>query len=149
MCFSDINIFVIENGDTLLFEGGRARRYGEVPTGRVFVDGSGVGDVSQVVLRDRKHLSETGIVICVLMIDRKSGEILRGPELISRGVPSDESPDLFDRAKKEVLETLDKFNFEARTDMTQVHEEVRLTIQRFFRKELDRKPVVIPVIQEV
>lgn len=143
------NILLIENGDTLLFEGDKARRFGDVPTGRVFVDGHGVGDVSHVVIRDRKHLSETGIVICVLMIDRKSGEILRGPEIISKGFTTADNTELVERAKKGVLEALGKFNFEARTDLAEVQEEVRLTLMRFFRKELDRKPVIIPVIQEV
>ncbi|MDO8519066.1 MAG: ribonuclease J, partial [Deltaproteobacteria bacterium] len=142
------NILVIENGDTLLFEGGKAHRFGEVPTGRVFVDGHGVGDVSDMVIRDRRHLSQTGIVICVLMIDRKSGEILRGPELISKGLTM-ENAEIMDRAKKGVLEAINKFSIEARTDLAEVHEEVRLTLMRFFRKELDRKPMVIPVIQEV
>lgn len=143
------NVFVIENGTTLTVEDGNVYPLGEVPTGRVFVDGRGVGDVGEVALRDRRHLADTGIVICVLMIDRKSGEILHGPELISRGFIEEKNSAILDRAKEGVLECLKNINWETRTDSVEVKEEVRVNLRRFFNKELDRKPVVIPVIQEV
>lgn len=144
------HIHVIENGTPLLIDKKKMTVLEKIPTGRVFVDGRGVGDVSHPVMRDRQHLAQTGLVICVVMIDRVSGEILRGPELISRGFTSEiESKELLENAKKAVSDTLDTVGLTARTDLLEVHEEVRLSLQRFFRRELDRKPVVIPVIQEV
>lgn len=144
------NILMIENGKSLVFEKKKASVADGVPAGRVFVDGRGVGDVSEMVVRDRRHLSDMGIVICVLMIDRIHGEILRGPDLISRGfIEEDENPEILDGAKKVITDLLEAFNFEARTDMLEVQEEVRLALRRYFRRELDRKPVVIPVILEM
>ncbi len=145
------NIMIIENGTSLIFEEGKVRR-GEqnIPTGRVFVDGRGVGDVADVVLRDRRQLADTGFVICILMIDRVSGEIVRGPEIISRGfIEEKESEELLPRARAKVAEAISAFNLGARTDVIEVQEEVRLTLRRFFKKELERKPVVIPVVLEV
>jgi ribonuclease J len=144
------NIFVLENGQQLHVENGKAFLGNEVPMGRVFVDGTGIGEVNPLIIRDRKHLSNTGLVVCVLMIDRHKGEILRGPELISRGfVTEAENQDLFDRAKKAVLDCLEETNWESRTDFGEVQEDVRLALLRFFRRELDRKPIVIPIVQEI
>ena len=157
------NTFVVEDGTPIVFEKKGARLSEAVQTGRVFVDGKGVGDVADAVLRDRKHLSETGIVICILMIDRKTGEIIRGPELISRGFIEEAGAhghevvppwggvpvQLLTEAKKVVLEALSAFNLSALTDMVEVQEEVRIALRRLFKKKLERKPVVIPVIMEV
>ncbi|MBI4411534.1 MAG: ribonuclease J [Deltaproteobacteria bacterium] len=144
------NALVVENGTPVVFERKGAKRGDAVQTGRVFVDGKGVGDVGDAVLRDRKHLSDTGIVICILMIDRKTGEIIRGPELISRGfIEEEEEALLLTEAKKVVLKALSAFNLSALTDMVEVQEEVRIVLRRFFKKALERKPVVIPVIMEV
>lgn len=144
------NTFVIENGQSILFHQGRATLDEVAPCGRVFVDGFGVGDVNKPVMRDRKHLADTGIVICVLMIDHAKGDIVRGPELISRGfIDEPENQELLSRAKKAVVDAMENVGREARTDMVEVQEEVRLALQRFFRRELDRKPMVIPVVQEV
>lgn len=144
------NVFIIENGRTLQLQKNSAVLDGHAPVGRVFIDGKGIGDVSQVVIRDRRHLADTGFVLCILMINRATGEVMRGPELISRGLTSEEeSHDLISRAKKSVAKLITDLNAEVRTDPAELQEEVRVTLQRFFRKELDRKPVVIPVIMEV
>lgn len=145
------NIFIIENGTSLICEGEKISKGAiEVPTGRVFVDESRVGEISGLELRDRKKLATAGIVMCVLIIDHKNGEIIRGPELISRGfIQEEENQALFTRAKESVLNLLESFNFETRTDMAEVQEEVRLCLRRFFNREVSRKPVIIPVVQEV
>lgn len=144
------NALVIENGQPLIFEKGVLTQGTEVTTGRVFVDGTGLGEVDALIMRDRKHLSNTGLLVCVLMIDRRKGEIIRGPELISRGfVTEAENKDLFIRAKQAVLDTLEATDWQSRTDFGEVQEEVRLALTRFFRRELDCKPIVIPVIEEI
>lgn len=144
------NVLIIENGQSLLFNRGGATRGDVITTGRVFVDGRGVGDVSDLVIRDRRALADTGIVICVLMIDRVNGQIVRGPDLISRGfIDEKERPGLLDAAKKKLLESLSGLNLDEMTELLDVQEEVRLSLRRFFKKELERKPVVIPVVLEV
>ena len=144
------HVFVIENGRSVNFQKNASGLDGHVPVGRVFIDGKGIGDVSSVVIRDRRHLADTGFVLCILMINRTTGEVVRGPEIISRGLTSEEeSHDLILRAKKAVAELVSELNADVKTDPAELQEEVRVSLQRFFRKELDRKPVVIPVIMEV
>lgn len=144
------NALVIENGTPVIFDKKGVHLGSKIQTGRVFVDGKGVGDVGDLVLHDRRQLAETGMMICILMIDRTSGEIVRGPELISRGfIEEEETGSLLAEAKKAVLEAIGSFNLSTRTDMVEVQEEVRIALRRFFKKKLERKPVVIPVIMEV
>jgi ribonuclease J len=117
--------------------------------GKVFVDGKGVGDVGDIVIRDRRHLSEDGMVLAVMAIHQQSGELVAGPDLISRGfVDAQESDEILEHAKRVVLETLDGMNRETRTDPAELKEEVRKALRRFFRKKLERRPVVLPYIIE-
>ncbi len=119
------------------------------PPGRVFVDGKGIGDVSDVVLRDRRHLSEDGLVLAVLAVAQQSGEIVAGPDLVSRGVVAEEaSPEVLEGARGEVLSALEGINPESRTDPAEVKEEVRKALRRYF-KPLDRRPVILPFVLEM
>src|SRR5439155_934504 len=94
-----------------------ARRAERVTAGRVFVDGKGIGDVEDVVLRDRRHLSEDGLVLAVLVIDQRSGEIVAGPDLVSRGVVGEEAnPEVLEAARGAVVEALAALNPESRPD---------------------------------
>ncbi|MBX7148752.1 ribonuclease J [bacterium] len=143
-------VIITENGNPIVFNKKGFERAEKETTGRVFVDGTGVGDVASLVLRDRFHLSDTGVVVCILSIDRQNGNILNGPDLIARGVIEEsEQETLFNDAKKEVLSVVESFNTETRTDMAEMQEEVRVTLRRFFNRNIGRKPMVIPVIQEV
>lgn len=138
------------NGDVVLFSGGEARIVDHVDTGRVFVDGKGVGDVGNVVLRDRKHLSEDGMVVVIIGINQVSGEIIYGPDIVSRGfVFEDESQQYLDEAKKVVLDTLALVNTEVLTDWSEVRLEVRRVLRRFFNKTIERRPVILPLILEM
>jgi len=141
---------LLENGDVLeLDAAGGARRAERVTAGRVFVDGKGIGDVEDEVLRDRRHLSEDGLVLAVLAIAQQSGEIVAGPDLISRGVMGEEaSPDILERARGAVLEALAAINPESRTDPAEVKEEVRKALRRYF-KRFDRRPVILPFVMEM
>ncbi|HMA79815.1 MAG TPA: ribonuclease J, partial [Candidatus Binatia bacterium] len=115
----------------------------------VFVDGKGVGDVGDIVIRDRRHLSEDGMVLAVMAIHQQSGELVAGPDLISRGfMRAEESEEILEHAKKVVLETLQGMNRETRTDPAELKEEVRKALRRYFRKKLERHPVVLPYIIE-
>jgi len=140
---------LLEDGDVLELDDAGARRAERVIAGRVFVDGKGIGDVKDVVLRDRRHLSEDGLVLAVLAIHQRSGEIVAGPDLVSRGVVGEEaSPEVLDAARGAVMEALVALNPESRTDPAEVKEEIRRALRRYF-KRLDRRPVILPFVMEM
>jgi ribonuclease J len=143
------NCFILEDGDVLELTAHSAQKTAPIQVGRVFVDGKGVGDVGDIVIRDRRHLSEDGMVLAVMAIHQQSGELVAGPDLISRGfVSAEESDEILEHAKKVILETLAGMNRETRTDPAELQEEVRKALRRFFRKKLERHPVVLPYIIE-
>jgi len=143
------NCFILEDGDVLELTAHGAQKIKPVQAGKVFVDGKGVGDVGDVVIRDRRHLSEDGMVLAVMAIHQQSGELVAGPDLISRGFMGDQfSDEVLEQARKVVLETLSGMNRETRTDPGELKEEVRKSLRRYFRKRLERHPVVLPYIIE-
>lgn len=143
------NCFLLEDGSVLELTSKGARKTEAVPVGRVFVDGKGVGDVEDVVIRDRRHLSQDGMVLAVMAIHQQTGELVAGPDLISRGfMRAEESEEVMERAKRVVLETLEGMNRESRTDPGELQEEVRKALRRYFNKTLERRPVVLPFIME-
>jgi ribonuclease J len=143
------NCFILDDGDVLELRPETAEKVQPVRVGRVFVDGKGVGDVGDVVIRDRRHLSEDGMVLAVMAIHQQSGELVAGPDLISRGfVRDEEGEEIFEQARKVVVEVLNSINQETRTDPAELQEEVRKALRRFFRKRLERRPVVLPYIIE-
>ena len=141
--------FLLEDGEVLELTSDTAKRVSPVSVGRVFVDGKGVGDVEDVVIRDRRHLSEDGMVLAVMAIHRQSGELVAGPDLISRGfMRAEGGEELLEQAKRVVLETLRGINRETRTDPGELQEEVRKALRRYFYKTLERRPVVLALIME-
>jgi ribonuclease J len=143
------NCFLLEDGDVLELTANSAQKTKAIQVGKVFVDGKGVGDVGDIVIRDRRHLSEDGMVLVVMAIHQQSGEVVAGPDLISRGfMRAEESEEVLEAAKKVVLETLGTINRETRTDPAELQEEVRKALRRFFRKKLERHPFVLPYIIE-
>jgi ribonuclease J len=145
----EANCFILEDGDVLELTANSAQKITPIQVGKVFVDGKGVGDVGDIVIRDRRHLSEDGMVLAVMAIHQQTGELVAGPDLISRGfMRVEESEEVLEHAKKVVLETLSGMNRETRTDPAELKEEVRKALRRFFRKKLERHPVVLPYIIE-
>jgi ribonuclease J len=141
--------FILEDGDVLELTATSAKKVQPIQVGKVFVDGKGVGDVGDVVIRDRRHLSEDGMVLVVMAIHQQSGEIVAGPDLVSRGFMRDEEgEEILEQARKLVLDTLAGMNREIRTDPVELKEEVRKVLRRYFRKRLERRPVVLPYIIE-
>ena len=143
--------FLLENGQVLEFAGEQAQVNGRVETGRVFVDGKGVGDVGNLVLRDRRHLSEDGLVIASMVISKETKEILSGPDIFSRGfIVEDDKPEILDLAKCVVLDTLDRYLTEGfDLDCADLQMEVRGELRRFFQRVLERRPVIYPIIIDV
>ena len=128
----------------------RERAKALIMAGKVFVDGKSVGDVEDVVLRDRKQLSEDGMVIPVMVINERTGEVVSGPDIISRGVFFEEKMGgILEQAKEVIKDVLEGFSIESKADDLAVENEVRRALKRFFRKEVNRRPVIIPVIIEM
>ena len=147
------NVFILEDGQTLDFEFSGKGKDQEVmahlgpaiTTGHVFVDGLGIGDIGNVVLRDRKHLSQNGFIVCILALDEFDGEILYGPEIISRGfVYMRENEDLIKRAQEVVRKTIKK-----RAPQQVMEEKIKEALANFTYKEIGRRPMVLPLVMEV
>jgi ribonuclease J len=144
------SITLVEDGDVLELNRGKVHRLEPVRAGMVFVDGLGVGDVGPVVLRDRRVLADDGIVICVVTIDARSGEILAGPDLISRGfVYEDESRAFLDEASDRVAEALEKLEAEGETEWSALKKACRRALGEFVWQETRRRPMILPIIMEV
>ena len=147
------NLILTENGDHLRFDNNGVEKLERVNTGRVLVDGKGVGDIGRAVLRDRRNLAEHGMVIVLLVINEHSGEILSGPDLISRGLIFDQGEqELLDEAKNLVLEVLERFKEETESatgpllDLTALKAEIHRELKRFFNRIIDRRPLILPQI---
>jgi len=140
-------VIIVENGETIILEKGNVKTGPRVSAGRVFVDGKGIGDVEEVVLRDRRHLSEDGILVCVMVIDEQTGEIVSGPELITKGVLFEEkSGDLLKQAKEKIMDKWSQLIPQAPLENVQLEEEIKKLLKGFLRKEIGRFPIIIPVI---
>jgi len=138
------------NGDVVSFYADTAAITEKVESGRVFVDGKGVGDVGNVVLKDRKHLSEDGMVVVIIGVNQTSGALIHGPDIVSRGfVFEDESQEYLETARCVVVDALDELNDETRRDSEEVKTAVRQALRRFFKKTIERRPVILPVIMEM
>ncbi len=143
-------VFIAENGDVIEIKNGDAGITGQVHAGLLLVDGLGIGDVGDVVLRDRQLLSRDGILIAVTVVDRQSGQLLAPPELITRGfVYVKESQDLLDEARDKVCETLERTASERLTDLSILKNDIRRTLSEFVYEQIKRRPMIIPVIIEV
>jgi ribonuclease J len=143
------NCFLLEDGQVLELTATSARKLDPITVGRVFVDGKGVGDVEEVVIRDRRHLSGDGMVVAVMAIHQQSGEVVAGPDIITRGfMRADGGEEILERGRQVVLQTLKEINRETLTDPGEVQEEVRKALRRYFFKALQRRPVVLALIME-
>ena len=144
------HIFLLSSGDVLELNEEEAAVTGRVPVGDVMVDGLGVGDVGNIVLRDRQHLAEEGIIIVVLTLESGSGQVLAGPDIVSRGfvyVRGAES--LMDEAKQVLEETMEYCMTKNITDWGKIKSEIKDALGDFVWKETKRKPMIIPIIMEV
>ena len=144
------NIFIIQSGDVLELSSESAKVVDKVHTGAILVDGLGVGDVGNIVLRDRQHLAEDGIIIVVLTLERGSNRLLAGPDIVSRGfVYVRESEGLMEEARHAISDSLDKCLAGRRTDWNKIKTSIRDTMNDFIWKKTKRRPMIIPIIMDV
>ena len=144
------NIFILQSGDVLELDRNGAEVTGRVETGDILVDGLGVGDVGNIVLRDRQHLSEDGIIIVVMTLERGSDRMLSGPDIVSRGfVYVRESEDLMDEACGVVTETYEGCMDAGITDWGKLKTAIKDSLGSFVWKRTQRRPMILPIIMEV
>lgn len=144
------NIFLLDNGDTVEINKGKARYGPKIPVGNVLIDGLGVGDVGNIVLRDRKLLSQDGILVVVVTISKQKGAILSGPDIISRGfVYVRESEELLDEANRLVTQTLTKLMQDNVNEWSSLKTSVRDVLGRYLYEQTRRRPMILPIIMEV
>jgi len=142
--------FIMESGDVLEIDHHGARKAGTVPVGHVCIDSGSVDDVVQdLVIRDRRHLAEDGIVLPVVAISRQSGRVESLPEIVSRGFNLGDGPEFIEKARQLVSKTLEGSNREEKADWGVMKEKIRADLKRFIVKETSRRPLIMPVILEV
>ena len=146
----DDNIQMLEIGDVLEIGPDSMDVTGMVPSGNVLIDGLGIGDVGAVVLRDRKHLSEDGLLIVVMGLDHELGSVVSGPDIISRGfVYVRESDELVDGARAAAMRAIEAFEPIDSTDWNRLKNDVRESVQRYIYDTIKRNPMILPIIVEI
>ena len=144
------NIFIMESGDVLALNKESAKVAGKVPAGSVLVDGLGVGDVGNIVLRDRQNLAENGIIIVVLTLEKYTNQILAGPDIVTRGfVYVRESENLIENAKEVVTEALLDCLESKNVDWGKIKMVVKDSLGEYLWKTMKRSPMILPIIMEV
>ncbi len=144
------NIFVLQSGDVIEMDEASAKVVEKVHTGAIFVDGLGVGDVGNIVMRDRQHLAEDGIMIIVLTLEKGSNQLLSGPDIVSRGfVYVRESEDLMEQARGVVGSALEECLDKGVTDWSKMKNMMKDALGEFIRKKTKRNPMILPIIMEV
>jgi ribonuclease J len=144
------SVYLLENGNVLSLDGQGARLAERVPAGRVLLDRSGGNGLEDVVIRDRRHLSSDGVVVPIIVVDKRTGRVETAPEIVTRGfVDSGERAPLLERAGRLVVEAVESRSGEELQDPGLTRERVRVELRRFFKKQTQRRPMVIPVVMEL
>lgn len=144
------HIFILQSGDVLEFNDGEAKVSGKVPVGDILVDGLGVGDVGNVVLRDRQHLAEDGIMIVVLGLDGATDQLITGPDIVSRGfVYVKTSDELMDEAREVVTLAVEGCLDRGITDWGKLKSTIKDSLGEFVWKKTKRRPMILPIIMEI
>jgi len=144
------NIFILSSGDVLELDNETAQVTGKAPTGAILVDGLGVGDVGNVVLRDRQHLAEDGIMVVVMSLDRENGQMVAGPDIVSRGfVYVKESDELIEEARHTVDEAIQRCLDRGITDWGKLKNTTKDVLGDYVWKKTKRRPMIMPIIMEV
>ncbi|MBN1038486.1 ribonuclease J [Clostridium botulinum] len=150
MGLDENNIFLLDTGDIFELSRNKGKVVGKVPSGRVLIDGLGIGDVGNMVLRDRKNLAEDGIITVVVAIDRRNKVILSGPDIVSRGfVYVRNSEDLINNVRRIVTKVVEKCLDDNITQWAEIKNSIRREVDSFVYTTMKRKPMILPVIVEI
>ena len=143
-------IIVMESGDHLVIEADQAVLLEKVPVGRVCIDEGSLEEVDEVVMRERRHISEDGIVLPIIAINKHTGALERSPEIVSRGfIMMDQNEELMTNASGVVLKTIEGSSLEEKTDQTVIRNKITRDLKKFFFKQTQKRPMVLPVILEI
>jgi ribonuclease J len=142
-------ILLLEDGQTVEFTEDRAYRRDPVTAGRVLVDSGSLEEIEEAVVRDRKHLSEDGVVVPIIAIDKHTGRMDMQPEIVTRGMFSDNGQELMAGARDVVLKTVEQSNSEEKMDWSVMKEKIRVDLKRYINKHTSKRPLILPVILEV
>jgi ribonuclease J len=142
-------ILLLEDGHTLEFTEDGAYRRDPVAAGRVCVDSGSLEEIEEAVIRDRKHLSEDGVVVPIIAIDKHTGRMESQPEIVTRGMFSDNGTEFMAGARDVVLKTVEQSNAEEKSDWSVIKEKIRIDLKRYINKQTSKRPLILPVILEV
>jgi ribonuclease J len=142
-------IMLMEDGKCIEFTEDGAFRRDPVTAGRVLVDSGSLEEIEAIVVRDRKHLSEEGVMIPIIAIDKHTGKLESAPEVVSRGLMSENNGELLEGAKEIVMKTFELSNLEERADWSVIKEKIRVDLKRYISKQTSKRPLILPVILEV
>jgi len=142
-------ILLIEDGQPVEFTEEGAYRRDPVTAGRVCVDSGSLEEIEDVVIRDRKHLSEDGIVVPIIAIDKHTGKMESHPEIVTRGLMSDNGHELIAGARQVIMKTVEESNAEEKSDWGVIKEKIRVDLKRYINKQTSKRPLILPVILEV
>lgn len=145
------NIFILQNGDVLeINEPGIARKNGQINAGRIFIDGKLMGSLESMVLRDRMRLAHDGMVIILLAIEKTTGKIITGPDIISRGfIFEDTSYEIINNVREIVSKTIQSMEHDILSDISLLQTKIRDTLKKYLRDQMGRRPMIIPVVMEI
>jgi ribonuclease J len=142
-------ILILEDGQTVEFTEERAYRRDPTTAGRVLVDSGSLEEIEEVVIRDRRHLSEDGVVVPIIAIDKHTGRLESHPEIVTRGMFSDNGQDFLTGAREVVSKTVEQSNSEEASDWSVIKEKIRVDLKRYINKQTSKRPLILPVILEV
>jgi ribonuclease J len=144
-------IFLLESGQPVEFTAdGRAYRREPVTAGRVLVDSGSLEEIEEVVIRDRRHLSEDGVLVPIIAINKHTGKIEATPEIVTRGfLPSEEGAEIIEQARQIAVRTIEQATQEEKTDWGVIKEKIRQDLKRFLNKQTSKRPLILPVILEI
>jgi ribonuclease J len=142
-------ILLLENGQCIEFTQDGVRRRDPVTAGRVCVDSGSLEEIKDVVIRDRKHLSEDGVVVPIIAIDKHTGKMESHPEIVTRGMFSDNGQGLMAGAREVIMKTVEQSNAEEKSDWGVIKEKIRVDLKRYINKQTSKRPLILPVILEI
>jgi len=142
-------ILLVEDGRPIEFTEDGASRRDPVTAGRVLVDSGSLEEIEEVVIRDRKHLSEDGVVVPIIAIDKHTGKLESAPEIVTRGLMSDNGSELIAGARLVIMKTVEESNAEEKSDWGVIKEKIRVDLKRYINKHTSKRPLILPVILEV